>query len=30
VRLSLGRASTADEVERAACQLSTAWRRVRT
>jgi cysteine desulfurase len=29
VRLSLGRASTADEVERAACQLSAAWRRVR-
>jgi len=29
VRLSLGRASTAAEVERAACQLSAAWRRVR-
>jgi cysteine desulfurase len=29
VRLSLGRASTADEVERAACQLSAAWRRAR-
>jgi cysteine desulfurase len=29
VRLSLGRSSTAAEVERAACQLSAAWRRVR-
>jgi cysteine desulfurase len=29
VRLSLGRSSTAAEVERAACQLSVAWRRVR-